>query len=74
MSEKYADLREVQIEHAEMVHDEYAIPEDWKFAVKDEAEVKAGDVLATKDEATIIAQHGGTCGGGEEGPQGHRLL
>ena len=58
-SDKYADLREIQIEHTEMVHDEYSIPEDWKMAVKDEAEVKAGDVLATKDKATIVAQHGG---------------
>jgi DNA-directed RNA polymerase subunit beta' len=58
-SEKYADMREVHIEHAEMIHDEYAIPEDWKFAVKDEAEVQAGDVLATKEKATIVAQHAG---------------
>jgi DNA-directed RNA polymerase subunit beta' len=59
MSEKYADLREVKIEHAEMVHDEYSIPEDWKFGVKDEAEVKAGDVLATQGDAKIVAQHAG---------------
>ncbi|HET9587323.1 MAG TPA: DNA-directed RNA polymerase subunit beta' [Anaerolineales bacterium] len=58
-SEKYADLREVVIEHSELVSDEYSIPEDWKFAVKDEAEVKAGDVLATQDDAKIVAQHGG---------------
>ena len=58
-SEKYADLREIQIQHAEMVHDEYSIPEDWKPAVKDEGVVKAGEVLATKDKATIVAQHGG---------------
>jgi len=58
-SDKYADLREVRIEHAEMVHDEYAIPEEWKFAVKDESEVKAGEILATKEKATITAQHGG---------------
>src|SRR5688500_18462471 len=58
-SEKYADLREVTIEHSELVSDEYSLPEEWKFAVKDEAEVKAGDVLATLDEAKIIAQHGG---------------
>src|SRR5574339_289436 len=58
-SEKYADLREVTIEHSELVSDEYSLPEDWKFAVKDEAEVKAGDVLATMDEAKIVAQHGG---------------
>ena len=58
-SEKYADLREVSIEHSELVSDEYSIPEEWKFAVKDEAEVKAGDVLATLDDAKIVAQHGG---------------
>ena len=58
-SEKYADLREVTIEHSELVSDEYSIPEDWKFAVKDEAEVKAGDVLATQGDAKIVAQHGG---------------
>jgi DNA-directed RNA polymerase subunit beta' len=58
-SEKYADLREVIIEHSELVSDEYSLPEDWKFAVKDEAEVKAGEVLATLDEAKIVAQHGG---------------
>jgi DNA-directed RNA polymerase subunit beta' len=66
-SERYADLREVTIEHSELVSDAYSIPEDWKFAVKDEAEVKMGDVLATLPaqadrpggEATIVAQHGG---------------
>ena len=58
-SEKYADLREITIEHSELVSDEYSLPEAWKFAVKDESEVKAGDVLATMDEAKIVAQHGG---------------
>ena len=58
-SEKYADMREIRIEHAEMVRDEYVIPEDWKVLTKDESEVQAGDVLATKDKATITAQHGG---------------
>jgi len=58
-SEKYADLREVIIEQSELVSDEYGIPEDWKFVVKDEAEVKAGETLATLDDAKIVAQHGG---------------
>ncbi|RPJ19253.1 MAG: DNA-directed RNA polymerase subunit beta', partial [Chloroflexi bacterium] len=58
-SEKYADLREVTIEHSELVSDEYSLPEDWKFGVKDEAEVKAGEVLATLEDAKIVAQHGG---------------
>jgi DNA-directed RNA polymerase subunit beta' len=58
-SDKYADLREIQIEHTEMVHDEYNVPEDWKYIAKDEAIVKPGDILATKEKATITAQHGG---------------
>ena len=58
-SEKYPDMREIRIEHAEMVHDEYIIPEDWKFIAKDETEIQAGDILATKEKATITAQHGG---------------
>ncbi len=58
-SEKYADMREVHIEHTEMIHDEYALPEEWKFVAKDESEVQAGDVLANKDKATITAQHAG---------------
>jgi len=59
LSEKYSDQREVHILHSEMVHEAYPIPEDWKFAVKDEAEVKVGDVLATQGEATIVSQHAG---------------
>jgi DNA-directed RNA polymerase subunit beta' len=58
-SEKYADIREVVIERSELVSDEYSLPEEWKFAVKDEAEVKSGEVLATLDDAKIVAQHGG---------------
>jgi DNA-directed RNA polymerase subunit beta' len=58
-SERYADLREVTIEHSELISDTYDIPEDWKFEVKDEAEVNMGDVLASKDDATIVAQHAG---------------
>jgi DNA-directed RNA polymerase subunit beta' len=58
-SERYADLREVTVEHSELISDTYDIPEDWKFEVKNENEVNAGDVLATKDDATITAQHAG---------------
>ena len=58
-SDKYADLREVQVEHTEMVHDEYTVPEDWTYVVEDEATVKAGEVLASKEKATITAQHAG---------------
>ena len=73
-SDKYADLREVQIEHTEMVHDEYSVPEDWKFMVKDEQVVKAGEVLASKDKATIIAQHAGKVAVEKKAQQDHRFL
>jgi DNA-directed RNA polymerase subunit beta' len=58
-SEKYADLREVVIENSQLISDEYSIPEDWKIEVKTEDEVKSGEVLATLDDAKIVAQHGG---------------
>ncbi|HSG45104.1 MAG TPA: DNA-directed RNA polymerase subunit beta', partial [Anaerolineales bacterium] len=58
-SEKYADLREVVIENSQLVSDEYSIPKEWNIEVKDEAEVKAGEVLATLDDAKIVAQEGG---------------
>ena len=58
-SERYSDLREVTVEHSELISDAYDIPEDWEFAVKSEDEIKMGDVLATKDDATITAQHEG---------------
>jgi DNA-directed RNA polymerase subunit beta' len=47
------------VEHAEMVSDTYDIPKEWKIAVKEEDEVKPGDVLATLADATITAQHAG---------------
>jgi DNA-directed RNA polymerase subunit beta' len=58
-SDKYNDLRMVRIEHAEMVSDAYDVPGEWNIEVKDEGEVKAGEVLATLGEATIASQHAG---------------
>ncbi len=58
-SEKYTDLHLIRVEHSEMIHDEYDAPEEWAIAVKEEAEVKAGDVLATLSEATVTAAHSG---------------
>ena len=58
-SEKYADLREVVIENSQLVSDEYSIPKEWNIEVEDEVEVKAGEVLATLDDAKIVAQQGG---------------
>jgi len=58
-SDKYAELRLVKIEHSELVSDTYDIPEDWKIVAKSEVDVKAGEVLAKLEDATITAQHGG---------------
>jgi DNA-directed RNA polymerase subunit beta' len=58
-SDRYSDLRMVKVEHSEMVHDEYDLPEGWTIAVEDETEISQGDVVAYLDEATIPSQHAG---------------
>jgi DNA-directed RNA polymerase subunit beta' len=58
-SDRYSDLRMVKVEHSEMVHDEYDLPEGWTIAVEDASEVSQGDVIAYMDEATIPSQHAG---------------
>jgi len=59
MSEKFSELRLVRVEHAEMVSDTYDVPAEWKIEVKEEAEVKVGETLASLGEATIASQHAG---------------
>ncbi len=61
-SDKYSDLRIATVEHAEMIHDEYNIPEGWNVTVADADEVVANDVLASQVDdptATITAQNAG---------------
>ena len=58
-SEKYADLRLVTVSQSEMVSDRYETPAEWEVAVSEEDEVKAGDLLASHEEATIAAQNDG---------------
>jgi DNA-directed RNA polymerase subunit beta' len=58
-SDKYADMRLVRVEHSEMIHDEFDVPKEWKIRVKNEDEIKAGEVIATLDDATIAAEHSG---------------
>jgi len=59
-SDRYSDLRVVKVEHAEMISDEYAIPESWTIAAEDGSEVSQGDVLAyMSEDATITAQNAG---------------
>jgi DNA-directed RNA polymerase subunit beta' len=52
-------MRLVHVEHSEMIHDEFDVPEEWTIQVKEEAEIKIGDVIATLAEATIAAEHAG---------------
>ncbi|MRS05621.1 DNA-directed RNA polymerase subunit beta', partial [bacterium] len=54
-----SEQRSVQIEHSEMVSEEYEIPEDWTIIAVDEVDVTKGETLATLDDATITAQNGG---------------
>ncbi len=59
-SDRYSDLRIAQVEHSEMIQDEYDLPEGWTIAVTEEAEIGQGDVLAyLGEEATVTAQNGG---------------
>jgi DNA-directed RNA polymerase subunit beta' len=58
-SDRYSELRLVRIENSEMVSDEYSVPESWAVDVEDATEVAQGDVIASLDSATIVAQHTG---------------
>lgn len=58
-SDKFADLRIVRVEHAEMVGDEYEIPEGWDILVKDESVIENGGLIAQLGEASVTSQHAG---------------
>jgi DNA-directed RNA polymerase subunit beta' len=63
-SERYPDLRIAHVEHSELIHDEYDLPEGWTVAVEDAGEVVQGDVIAylgdqSGSAATIVAQNAG---------------
>ncbi len=59
-SDKYSDMRIVRVEHAELISDEYDLPEGVTIAAEDGEEIKAGGVLAQLDEdATIVAENAG---------------
>ena len=73
-SDKYADLREIQILHSEMVHDEYSIPEEWKTVVKDEAGREGRRCAGHQGKGHHRCTARRPCGRGKEGPEGHRLL
>jgi DNA-directed RNA polymerase subunit beta' len=59
-SDRYSDLRIANVEHSEMISDEYNIPEGWQIVAEDGTEVSQGDVLAVMgEEAQITSQNAG---------------
>jgi DNA-directed RNA polymerase subunit beta' len=61
-SDRYSDLRAVQVKHSEMVDETFEIKTGWKAAVKDGGEVKKGDVvlkMKDDDEKVVTADHDG---------------
>jgi DNA-directed RNA polymerase subunit beta' len=59
-SDKYSDMRIVRVEHAELISDEYDLPEGVTITAEDGEEIKAGGELAQVDEdATIVAENAG---------------
>jgi len=58
-SDRYSDLRIARIEHSEMIHDEYDLPEGYQIVVKDEDQVSQGDVLASLENSSIKALNTG---------------
>ncbi len=58
-SEKYSDLRVVNIMHSEMVNDSYEIGEGWTLEVKDSDEIKDGATIASHEDNKITAENGG---------------
>jgi DNA-directed RNA polymerase subunit beta' len=57
--ERAGEQRIIRVEHAEMVADEYEIPEEWQIKVKAQDTVSVGDVIADLGEAQMTAQHTG---------------
>jgi DNA-directed RNA polymerase subunit beta' len=58
-SDRYNEQRVVRVEHAELVTDQYDIPEGWNVLVKDEGTINLSEPVATLGEASIPAQHAG---------------
>ncbi len=58
-SDRYSELRLVRVIQSEMAGDEYSVPEGWTVLAQDATAAAQGDVIASKDAATIVAQHNG---------------
>ena len=59
LSDKYSDMRVVNIIHSEMTSDEYQIGKGWEVTVKDGDAVKEDGVVATNEEAKLVAENAG---------------
>lgn len=51
--------RRVGIIDSQLLKDEYKIPGNWSLKAKDSSEVEAGDLLASRGDAKILAEHAG---------------
>ncbi|UCD97762.1 MAG: DNA-directed RNA polymerase subunit beta' [Chloroflexota bacterium] len=58
-SDRYSDLRVVRVEQSDMVSEEYTLPAGYSIAVEDGSEVKEGELLASLDDAQIVAENAG---------------
>ncbi len=58
-NQQASEIRTVLIEHSELVSESYEISSDWKILVKNEDNVKQGDIIASLGDASITAEHEG---------------
>jgi len=58
-ADRSSDQRSVRVDQAEMVSDEFEIPESWDIIVQDGTEAQLGETIASQGEATITATHKG---------------
>ncbi len=58
-ADRASEQRSVRIDQAEMISDEFEIPESWQIVAQDATDAQPGDVIASLGEATITATHKG---------------
>ena len=58
-AERNPDQKTVRVESITMISDDYDIPEDWEIKVSDGDKIEKNGVIATHDEATIVASNAG---------------
>ncbi|MBN2044862.1 MAG: DNA-directed RNA polymerase subunit beta' [Anaerolineales bacterium] len=58
-SDRYSDMRVVNVRHSEMVSDSYQIADGWEIKVEDGGEVKEGGIIAEHEDTTLTAESSG---------------